>query len=760
MVYAALTLPPSPPGGPASRAGWAALGPSSMAPPFPSRRAPRRATRVAALVPSPLALAGRMAGPSQPLGEVIQGAGAIRKGLYSPEVRALLYVLGVPFIPLCMFPQADGAKQAAEWVEKLRSERIEEREEAVQRLREWGKPALPLLDKATRDADAELAARAARLLEVITIDLSVTPRLRKLRADIADRILAKDAAVCARVFLEAAEREKNPEINREDLEPLALLAFQGARVEQTSGTWNETRPWHQGYGDGGRVARTIVEFDLRSAVPAIEERLGDRSFLAATLALETLARLRTKETAPALLPLLRGPHSSISDCRGCRTAEVLREFEAKSLITRVQELLTEDQDSARIHAIEALSLLDPAGTPPSAIRLLKDKEPDVRKHMLGALGRLKAKEAIPDVEAALKDSQTWVRYEAAETLALLGARDSAPAIARLLNEPEKMVRARALESLGELGAVPLVPDIERSLDDSEREVREAAVLALARLEARGSVPRLVRMLKGQDYWTRVAIVEALGRLGATREIPALFDLLRDTDRCKEWDTCHWKSAGEALLRQDARAVIREGARYLVDPNLLLRKRASELFARLNLECALPEILKLMQEGDPNVRVPLATLACRFGSRRGAPILLEAAAGGKADLGALNALRRPEAWKRLSCELPLTISLGFDVKRGKEDRISLPSFRGTAESLWREAGTMAGLPVDLPPREQKKGSEPDATLEILNHQGWTTLVDLLRESLGAFEYILEDDRIRILPRQEALAFWREWSSEKK
>lgn len=71
-----------------------------------------------------------------------------------------------------LFAQDDVARQIAEQVEKLRSDAIEEREAAVRKLREIGKPAVEPLKKAALDKDAEFSGRARRLLELLAVDLN------------------------------------------------------------------------------------------------------------------------------------------------------------------------------------------------------------------------------------------------------------------------------------------------------------------------------------------------------------------------------------------------------------------------------------------------------------------------------------------------------------------------------------------------------------------------------------------------------------
>jgi hypothetical protein len=65
--------------------------------------------------------------------------------------------------------QEDTSRDLQMWLEKLRSERIEEREQADQEIRKLGKGAIPGLERAAGDKDAELSARARTLIRLIRL---------------------------------------------------------------------------------------------------------------------------------------------------------------------------------------------------------------------------------------------------------------------------------------------------------------------------------------------------------------------------------------------------------------------------------------------------------------------------------------------------------------------------------------------------------------------------------------------------------------
>ena len=75
-------------------------------------------------------------------------------------------------LALSVFSRSQGEieRQAEEWIQKLRSDKIEEREEAARRLQELGKGAKEALKKQLQTTDAELSARVQAILQAILAD--------------------------------------------------------------------------------------------------------------------------------------------------------------------------------------------------------------------------------------------------------------------------------------------------------------------------------------------------------------------------------------------------------------------------------------------------------------------------------------------------------------------------------------------------------------------------------------------------------------
>lgn len=73
------------------------------------------------------------------------------------------------FCTLAGVVQDDKSEGLKPWIEKLRSDRIEERDQAAQEIRKLGKAAIPELEKFAADKDAEVASRARALIRAIRL---------------------------------------------------------------------------------------------------------------------------------------------------------------------------------------------------------------------------------------------------------------------------------------------------------------------------------------------------------------------------------------------------------------------------------------------------------------------------------------------------------------------------------------------------------------------------------------------------------------
>lgn len=151
----------------------------------------------------------------------------------------------------------ESARQAREYVEKLGSETIEEREDAARKLKAMGDSALPLLEKATGRSDAEIAARARIIIRTIGIRRQLSAGFLESFPTADDRLAVGEPPVWTEIFLEATRANQakpiHPGVEVSDLAVLAPKALLGAKEGE----------------EHGKVCAALGERRVRSAVPAM-----------------------------------------------------------------------------------------------------------------------------------------------------------------------------------------------------------------------------------------------------------------------------------------------------------------------------------------------------------------------------------------------------------------------------------------------------------------------------------------------------------
>ncbi len=121
------------------------------------------------------------------------------------------------------------------------------------------------------------------------------------------------------------------------------------------------------------------------------------------------------------------------------------------LINRTQD------DSVKIVALTALSLMGPGNLPPARavmVTLLSDDNPAVRYLAAKTLGVMKSRQALSELYKLAKDDEETVRLITADALGQIGDSKSANVLVALLADDKKAVRLHAIGALGKLGFSP------------------------------------------------------------------------------------------------------------------------------------------------------------------------------------------------------------------------------------------------------------------------------------------------------------------
>lgn len=331
----------------------------------------------------------------------------------------------------------------------------------------------------------------------------------------------------------------------------------------------------------------------------------------------------------------------------------------------------------------------------------------------------RAEGAAAGLRPLLRREEPAVLAAAAYALSALGDRASVEPLGALLRSGDETVRAAAARALGRLDAREWASSLEFLLEQKDCPLAQSGALeALEQLGALSAVPRIRPLVKSTtDYLA----AQAVGTLGRLKAVEALEDLVPILDNSRGY----------------------------------LRICAIDALGILGREDAVPPLSKILAESEDNrERRSAAVALCRLGWKKAAGVLVDesikmsdevpASIPTGAHLTSLNAIRNRAAWGRL-WDQPL---------QGRHS--------GGARAVFERLARAAALRVDwsaLSPEVLK--AYEGGWVDVWNKPGRRSMAEGLSAILPAgAEFILEDDVLRVVPKSEALAFWRSWNGTPK
>lgn len=333
------------------------------------------------------------------------------------------------------------------------------------------------------------------------------------------------------------------------------------------------------------------------------------------------------------------------------------------------------------------------------------RETDPKKRIASAraletLGR-EARGAAPVLLQGLEDRDARVRLWSAAAVARLdpASARAVPVLVRVLEDPsstggEVELATRALAYLGPL-ARPAVHPLIEGFKGGDSGVQTLVEIGIA------AIPELTDALKHRDTTVRRRAATTLRRIGpaARSAVPALTENLKDTDES---------------VRIEAVAALGE----------------------VHRDKAVPMLLDLLRDDKALAKIAAETL-CSLGERDG---LSGIAKGGNF----LNRLRRPVDWDHLSktwLEKDLE-GTGQELLQGLAER-AVRLLDLDAECALESQGIL-----DTP---TKRALAPFRRIFAVARK--RSVLEVL-DSLG-IDFVLESDRIRVLPPAQAASFWVDW-----
>ncbi len=705
----------------------------------------------------------------------------------------------------------DPAPTVDQLVERLRSGRIEERNEAERQLKRRGEAAIPALRKALQDPDAEVAARAQNVLDALALVQKLTPNLMRRLPDAVDRLSTPDRHAWTTILLEAARqsgaRRAHPDLIREDLLPLAPLALKHADKDEQE-----------------RVLAIIAAWRLETAASELIPFLDEKEWNLRQKAFEAIVACRATSLLPELLERF---HRDLKEMKSMWVEPIVRVGGRQALPDLLSYLLSQPgHDQAQL--LSMISDLDAMEVVPYLLKLLR-LHGDPFATLL-AVAAIAPEEILPTITKLIEEGDEDARQR---TVYLLQARyrspEAIPALTRFLDHQDPSVRSVAILGLSQLRVRDAIPAIRLRLDDDAVSVRRSAASALATFGIKDGISELLLQL--QSPGNKIGPAFALWRIGNREGVPALLDVMnapkvkdpneRDYQAIWAANVLAQMGAGEvrpALLKLAESADPNERQNALWSLTVLDGPQAARVlkanignpdsgaYALSQLELlgigdVLPEVRALIQKGTEMAPFARVSYLCRFAPKEALPHVLALADSPEIwqRTTAANYLARLDGEETVAALRTLLTDPDGQVRKFAADGLAS---RGHGDGLallldpwvqtdnhlrlngvrrpgvWRtwSARTLAGPPLTGSPRELAEQFTartgiaidwPSDGSDLTNlHDRWirvegrdllSVLLEVLQESANA---VFEADRVRIQGRREARQFWLRWWAQEQ
>jgi hypothetical protein len=293
----------------------------------------------------------------------------------------------------------------------------------------------------------------------------------------------------------------------------------------------------------------------------------------------------------------------------------------------------------------------------------------------------------------------------------------------LLEDPSPHVRASTVTSLWLNKAGQFSTAVERLLQDPDGEVRHRALVAVRAMESKPALSSVFALLRDPAGGIRAETIETILHFRMESGIAGVVEALQDRE-----DAVRIR-ATEALAVLAPKEVFRRGDVLSNDSSSAVRLAAAAVVVREGHREGGFDFVTIYRD------MPSFSIQMNYGQHG------SLGSWQPPSLGTLNRIRRPESWAHF--------------QRTEAPR----EFKGTVQDALARIARDAGMELEV----AQSSAQPLAKVagRYLHSRSASSVLDVLeRLVVIRYEFILEADRLRILPREQALDFWTSWRDEEQ
>lgn len=548
-------------------------------------------------------------------------------------------------------------KKAQRLIRQLNDSDIEERREAVERMRGMkDESCIPLLLEAMGDVSWRVRKTAVDILfEEYSIEKYIQGLIQLLYID--DNAGARNSAIealirlgkKATVFLIDAFKTSDKDVRKfiidvlgeqMDLRSLPLM-LEAIRDEDEN--VRVTAVEHLGKIGEPSVVDALIQIldsgDLWTAYPAADAlgRIGDKKAVPHLLSalkkkplrepiLKALGLLSESSTLEYIIPLMEDASKNIQE----RTLKTIERFyhngvDAEFITSEIKRILGSkvmglliahawsNKREVRISAILLLGLMKDEAAYGPLLNISHEEEfaEDVKKALV-FIGRDKPESLLKLFDTDNPQQRRFI-CEVTEKIASPVYYDI---LERMLADEDGHVRSIAAVSISRLNDMRVVEKLKELLTDSYEDVQEAAIDALSSLKEALKIEELIRMLRDENTMLRENTARLLGKIEAAEAVKDLGFALKD-DNIKVR-----KAVVDALSLIRTDEALRYLAYALTDENPDIRISAALSLGAAGGKGILDSLIILTTDPDNSVRVAAAKSLGMLRDRRAVKTLID------------------------------------------------------------------------------------------------------------------------------------------
>jgi eukaryotic-like serine/threonine-protein kinase len=398
-------------------------------------------------------------------------------------------------------------KKSIETLLSLQNPATPEAAQAVARLKQIGRPAVPKLLEALDSARNRepLVGLLATFLDNDTLPQflnALNKASARTAAGVMD-VLARNEkydpnrllVLFAHSKITRADLEKLLAMRKRQLDPNALLRLLTTAPQE----------------DHAVIFRLLDQVATEAIVPELINRIRTDDWSVRLYIARLLSRFRSHTVRDVLVRLLNDAHKSVRLVALGGLLAMQLPFDVGALC----QLLSDPEPAVRNKVIEVL------------LELLQDEDEGVRQRAVDGLSAVSSPQILRDFLATLKDKEWWVTVRVADALGTKGGAKILEAALTFLKDPEPFIRQCTLEILRTMKDGRATQALVEALKD--KEVREHAANALAELGDKRVIPAFLRMLEWEAD-ASLAAIRSLATLGDPQAITPLLAHLQHPEK--------------------------------------------------------------------------------------------------------------------------------------------------------------------------------------------------------------------------------------